>query len=103
MSPSSPGPYEAPDDPELVMPFVVFSDDSEGNEAHAFALGWECGILDRMLGEASTIGFVTIGRYVHTAILDQLDLIAMQHGLIMTSEPYEEDDHWSWALFTNKI
>lgn len=93
----------APDgEPEmsLVMPFVVVTSKGGPYDDTAFAAGWAAGEIDRAL--AAVAGFeVAVDRMVPTALVPQIDLIAMRHGYRCESRRDEEySDEWSHLRLT---
>lgn len=83
----------------LVMPFVVCEDQGGPFDSGAFVAGYECGACDLMLHSLKRVGG-TFQRYVDPRIVAQLDLIAMQHGYEVTSEPWNEHpDEWTLVTF----
>lgn len=84
---------------DLVMPFVLCMSEGGPYEDDAFAAGWVCGEFDRELRPGSVWG-PTLERTVRTAVLPQLDLIAMRYGYQMTSEHYGPNPEWSYITLT---
>lgn len=84
----------------LVMPFVVCGDDGPYDSA-SFVAGCRF-TQDQMQLDAETVtgdGW-TWQRYVYPAMLPQYDLLAMHHGLVMESEPWDEHpDEWTLITF----
>lgn len=83
---------------ELVMPFVVCRSQGGVYDDEAFVAGYEAGQIDAALRAAAPMG-VEMRRYVHSALLPQLDLIAMEHGYQITSYPWDEHPD-EWTLVT---
>jgi len=81
----------------LVMPFVVCASNGGTLDDHAFTCGWECAALEAILRYEHP---PTLGRYVHTDAVDQLDLIAMKEGYTMRRVPWADDPTWTWVTFT---
>lgn len=79
----------------LVMPFVVCQSVGGPYDDDAFVAGYQAGQIDAAL-KAGTAGDLSLT--VRTDLLPQLDLIAMRHGYIMTTDSTEIDE-WTYATF----
>ena len=79
----------------LVMPFVVVKSKGGPLDDEAYVAGFECGRLDVRLAEATGPRVMTT---VHTVSVPQLDLLAMNHGWRMTTEPTEFEE-WTFVEF----
>lgn len=76
----------------MVMPFVVCESQGGPYEDAAFVAGYECGSLDQLLlSERPRTHEVT----VRTDSMQQIDLIAMRHGYILTSQ--DGDEQWTFV------
>jgi hypothetical protein len=86
---------------DLVMPFVVCQSNGGPYDDDAFVAGFQAGEIDQALKAATTVSAATV-RFptVRTALLPQLELIAMNRGfpkvLVDRSEEYPE---WSDVTF----
>jgi hypothetical protein len=84
----------------LVIPFVVVTSKGGPYDDDSFVAGWRAGVIDRRLevhDSPAVEGESPIP--VETALLPQLDLIAMAHGYQMKSISWE-DGFWSLVTFT---
>lgn len=80
----------------LVMPFVVCESKGGPYDDEAFVCGWEAASIDALLAA----GPDEVERTVHAGLLPQLDLIAMEHGYMLASQPWDEaPDEWAFARF----
>lgn len=68
----------------LVMPFVVVVSKGGPFDDFSFVAGFECG---QVAAELQHLAPKSYSRTVHTANVPQLDLIAMNEGYAMRSEP----------------
>lgn len=75
----------------LVMPFVVVASKGGPYDDDAFVAGWQCATVQEALRHSGASWAGT----VPAAILPQLDLIAMDRGLALISEPAGE--YWAFA------
>jgi hypothetical protein len=85
---------------DLVMPFIVCQTNGGPYDDDAFVAGFQAGEIDQALKTASTVRAAKVHfAMVHTALLPQLELIAMHRGfpkvLAEQTEGYEE-----WADVT---
>lgn len=85
------------EDHTLLMPFVVCLTQGGTYDDDAYVAGYECGIIDATLGQSQP---VMTERYVHSANMPQLDLIAMRHGYTTQAEPWDEDESWTHVLLS---
>jgi hypothetical protein len=95
-----PNPPEESGEYELVMPFVVTESAGGPYADNAFVAGYACGSIDAELSMLSMLpqGIPALpgSRYVPTGIVPQLDLIAMNYGYVINSEPWDEHpDEWT--------
>jgi hypothetical protein len=70
---------------EFVMPFVACASAGGRYDDDAYVAGYECGRVDALLGQ----GPRSASAVVHEGNLEQLDLIAMNHGYIIVKEHEE--------------
>lgn len=78
---------------DLVMPFVVVKSAGGPYDDAAFVAGCRLGDIDRQMQQGEAV----IEQYVDPESLPQYDLMAMNYGYSMESEPW--DDHPDeWAL-----
>ena len=68
---------------ELAMPFVLVESNGGTLDDTAFVAGYTCGSLDHELGIARHLGALPSELYLDTALLKQVDLIAMRHGYLL--------------------
>ena len=78
----------------LVMPFVVVESRGGPYADSAFVAGYECGWLDALLHSIKPSGS-SIQRWVYPALLPQLDLIAMKHGMRVDVLEHDESGEWT--------
>ena len=77
----------------LVMPFVSVQSKGGPYEDHAFAAGYEMGLLDARLQTVGTRGSLAFWEAtIRVANREQADLIAMRHGYLLV--PLSEQDGW---------
>lgn len=82
---------------ELVMPFTVVASVGGPYDDEAFAAGWAAGALD---AELSTRTIAATTELIRTALIPQLDLIAMRYGYrldVLIHQPA-----WSHIGFTRE-
>lgn len=79
---------------ELVMPFVVTESNGGPYEDNAFVAGWYAAEIDMVLEHMSRF-HSGMARSVPTALVPQIDLIAMKHGFHLQHEPCDDADGWS--------
>ena len=86
----------------LLVPFVVCTSTDGPYDDESFAAGFACGEIYQSLAAAASLRRVTSLRFptVLTALLPQLDLIAMHHGFTMISKSDEEFPQWAQVNFT---
>lgn len=90
---------------ELVVPFVVCTSKGGPFDDDAFVAGFQCGEVDKALSVAAVAGATHVKYTVRTALIPQLELLAMHRGFLLTAETIgETDDHaampeWSVATF----
>lgn len=83
----------------LVMPFVVCASQGGPYEDQAFVAGYQAGLLDKALSVMAAIGGGELTSTVVTALVPQLDLVAMKHGFAMEAEPCADAEGWTFATF----
>lgn len=90
----------------LVMPFVVCESKGGPYDDDAFTAGFTAGRIDvwlKVLPTLEAIGgpFSTAEpEMVRSALVPQLDLIAMRHGYVIDAEPWaEHPDEWTAVRF----
>jgi len=102
------------EDYETPYPFVAVKSNGGTLDDEAFTCGWECAAIDSALANIAAAGGLTFSRYIRTAILGQIDLIAMNHGFrIVQSAPVTEENfdlehfgaehsnQWTFVTMTN--
>lgn len=83
----------------LVLPFVACKSQGGIYDDDSFVAGFQCGEIDRALGMASLVRATTIKfPMVHTALIEQLDLVAMRH--LYTMAVTVDDEHPQWVAVT---
>jgi hypothetical protein len=83
----------------LLMPFTVCASQGGPYDDAAFVAGYTAGLLDGRLADPDN-GW-PIAQQVPSALVPQLDLLAMRHGWNITSEPWgEHPDEWTLVTFT---
>ena len=84
----------------LVMPFVVCRSYGGPFDDGAFVAGFELGYISGLLEHHPAV----VERYVRTANMPQLDLIAMHYGYLLESEPWAEyPDEWTWVKLRTRV
>jgi len=84
----------------LVMPFVVTRSNGGPFDDAAYVAGAEFGQLDEHLRQAAAVRAIPQPRYINSANVPQVDLLAMHHGFTVTFEPWDEHpDEWTMATF----
>jgi len=82
------------------MPFVVCASNGGPYDDGPYCAGWEAGVLDVVLATAALGNRIhELTRPVRTGNVPQLDLVAMQHGWTMETEPTEWPDEWTTVIF----
>lgn len=89
----------------LVMPFVVVTSKDGPYDDEAYCAGWEMGALAARLALCEIHGLGPPEVVIHRGNVPQADLIAMQHGMVVTEgwpEGTELDDETNdqWARVT---
>lgn len=80
----------------LVMPFVVTTSVGGPYDDAAFTAGWNMGRIDYELEMCAKMGAIPRPVYMNTPLTPQIDLLAMKHGFIVQSEPWDEHpDEWT--------
>lgn len=85
----------------LVMPFVVVTSKGCPYDDQSYSAGWEAGAWDQRFRKVAAFLALEPGKWtpplpVRTANVPQLDLIAMHHGLVLSSAPCDDTPEWSW-------
>jgi hypothetical protein len=89
---------DQPQDTELVMPFVVCASQGGPYDDDAFVAGFQAGSLYKTLAAIAAVeatGVIEVP--VRTALLPQLDLIAMKFGFTTEAVPAESPDWSMWS------
>lgn len=80
----------------LVLPFVACASKGGAFADLPFVAGYQCGLIDAELG----LGFALNPKPVYTALLRQLDLIAMRHGYhVVVMDSVLPPSEWSTVRF----
>lgn len=87
---------------DLVMPFVVCQSQGGPYEDDAFVAGFQAGQIDRSLRAATIANADRVRATVMTALVPQLELLAMQHGFLAEITPWPEGPE-SWSFVTFKL
>lgn len=92
---------------ELVVPFIVCTSKGGPYDDDSFVAGFVAGEIDRALSVAAAAGADRLTRTVRTALVPQLELLAMQHGFLhmhaveVTETPdYPAMPEWSFVTFS---
>jgi len=90
---------------ELVLPFVVCASVGGPYEDQAFVAGYQAGQVDRALATVAAVGGLGLKVTVYAALAKQLDLIAMKHGFVSTTEAvgdpgFVTDDDPTWITWS---
>jgi Arc/MetJ family transcription regulator len=89
----------------IAVPFVVCESQGGPYDDDAFAAGFDAGRISQALKSARAAGATALRYTVRTALVTQLDLIAMDAGFTLsTAEVEETEDHpampeWMFATF----
>ena len=88
---------------ELVMPFVACKSVGGSFEDDAFTAGYHYGQIAEQLEKAGPAVFDM--RYtVSTRLVSQLDLLAMRHGFVLETAPWDESpDEWTFVKFARQV
>lgn len=86
---------EQPEGYEIVLPFTVVTSAGGPYEDQAFVAGFQAGSIDVDL----RVGMPQPEYWVPSALVPQLDLIAMRRGYLMEHEPWADDVRWSRIEF----
>lgn len=88
----------------LAMPFLSVASQGGPHDDDSYTAGWECGALDAELKALARVSRIDGGarttRPVLTSNVPQLDLIAMRHGFLLSTEPWVDGPEWTFATFT---
>lgn len=88
----------------LVMPFVVCSSKGGPYEDTAFVAGYQAGGIDMALAAQSAISGEGMRVTVYTALVPQLDLIAMRHGFLAEAETDTLYPQWTvWRAYRKPV
>lgn len=83
----------------LVMPFVVCASNGGPYDDDSFVAGYQAGQLDSELGAAGWAR-VERGFPIPSALVPQVDLIAMKHGYAVEATPWGDDPAaWTFVAF----
>ena len=80
----------------LVMPFIACQSQGGPYQDEAFVAGFHLGQLDIALTRGITEELSSVEA---TALIPQLDLLAMRHGLTLEHRTWDEDPKWSFVTF----
>lgn len=89
-------PGTAPEEGELVVPFIVCESEGGPFDTESFVHGFEVGRWERTL-DMMPPEVEVICTNVHDANLRQLDLIAMHHRWHIEADPDEDDKVEGWT------
>lgn len=93
---------EPDDEMSLVFPFVVCESNGGPYADDPFVAGYQAGQIDRALAAMAAVGGSRAKFTVRSALVPQLELIAMHHGFpVVVAEPWGEGPEWSWVTITN--
>lgn len=85
----------------LLMPYICCTDLGGPYDPASFVAGVRYASVEAALKLLRVLGEPSFARYVEPALLPQLDLLAMQQGWSMVSEPWAEfPDDWTLVTFT---
>lgn len=93
------------DEPEtdgmsLVLPFVVCQSKGGPYDDTAFVAGYQTGQIDARLEMAAAAGAVAVCTTVMTALVRQLELVAMNRGFpVMHVQTSDDSPEWSMITF----
>lgn len=80
---------------DLVYPFVVCASNGGPYEDKAFVAGVRFGQIDEVL----KAGVISYSVTVESALVPQLELLAMHRGCTVTPQPWSDDPYWTFATF----
>jgi len=84
----------------LVMPFVTVRSNGGPHDDASYVAGWEAATLDARCGLAARYDLGGFCAMVRADNVAQADLIAMKHGMVMTTEAGGVDGwehlHFAW-------
>ena len=93
----------------LVVPFIVCRSKGGPYDDESFVAGWQGGEIDKALAAAAAIGATRVDYTVRTALVPQLELVAMNRGFpsMVAVEVGETEDHdampeWSFVTFATR-
>lgn len=84
---------------DLVIPFVACTSKGGLYDDGSFVAGYQAGRIDHALAVMAAIGGTEAKATVATALVRQLDLIAMHHGFKVESEPCTDAEGWAFVTF----
>lgn len=84
---------------DLVMPFVLCATNGGPLDDDAFVVGWDCGVMYAELTTCQRLGATPRARWVKTAALPQLDLIAMDTQFTLTLTEDHPEAEWTHVSF----
>lgn len=85
---------------DLVMPFVVLESNGGPYDDASFVAGMQYAMHQAEMAIAAASIQVWTPSAVRSAMLPQYDLLAMDNGFVMTSEPWDDDPEWAIVTFT---
>jgi len=98
-----------PEGMSLVVPFIVCTSQGGPYDDDSFVAGFQAGEIDKALAVAMTAGARVATWTVRTALVPQLELLAMHRGFmhIEAVEIGEDEDHpampeWSVVTFSTE-
>ena len=83
-------------DYSLVMPFIACRSQGGPYDDEAFVAGFHLGQIHAVLDRGITEEYSSVEA---TALVPQLDLLAMSRGCILAHRPWDEDPKWSFVTF----
>jgi hypothetical protein len=84
----------------LAVPFTVCASEGGPFDDAAFVGGFDCGVMHTEMRLLSRIGATPAARWVKPAILDQLDLLAMDSGYTIKRGEADPASGFVWVTFT---
>lgn len=91
---------DQPDDAySLVMPFIACQSQDGPYEDDAFVAGYQAGQIDRSLAAVAVVCGSELQATVNTALVPQLDLVAMNHGFQMEAADAADAEGWTFVTF----
>lgn len=83
----------------LAVPFTACASNGGPYDDQAFVGGFDCGAMHTEMRLLRTLGATPAARWVKPAILDQLDLLAMDSGYTIKRGRVDEASRWTWVQF----